>query len=444
MCGLIGMIAKKQCGFFAKDAEMFQQMLYADALRGWDATGVFGVNKYGNVDVKKQATAAGHFVGTPQYKAFHSKIISDYQFVIGHNRKATHGEKRHIDAHPFWDKSENVCLVHNGMIRNHKDFCAVSTVDSAAIAEALGEAVEPADVISKVDGAFAFIWYDVEQKQLKFIRNDLRPLHIVETDTCYFLASEQSMVFWICHRNNIKIVSMEEVKERVLYTISLDDRKVIEGDKVEQEKKLIPATVTYIPFTTSNGSTSNPAGQNDPWDGPDSLYYTDAEIYDADSCMQLLKHRDKIYVRVDTYDALKHDTTSYILHCTILNCEKAVGISVVNYISAAKFEALDISDTLEVTISNLIRKDDEVTIYTHSPRALDSMETLSGLVVSDALWFDEYFPNNCTVCNKLFKWKELPDCVVDIEAGVATALCPTCSGVYPHESSCNSTLQNGE
>ena len=58
MCGLVALIAKRQAGFFSPDQDIFKQMLYADAVRGWDATGVFGVTKGGNIDVKKQAVAA--------------------------------------------------------------------------------------------------------------------------------------------------------------------------------------------------------------------------------------------------------------------------------------------------------------------------------------------------------------------------------------------------
>ena len=42
MCGLVGMIAIQSQGFSYKDKEMFNQLLYADAVRGEDSTGVFG------------------------------------------------------------------------------------------------------------------------------------------------------------------------------------------------------------------------------------------------------------------------------------------------------------------------------------------------------------------------------------------------------------------
>ena len=91
MCGLISLIAKRSSGFFSPDPDIFQQLLYADAIRGWDATGVFGVNKAGNVDIKKQALAAGSFLSNPSYLEFHHKILPQYMMIIGHNRKATHG-----------------------------------------------------------------------------------------------------------------------------------------------------------------------------------------------------------------------------------------------------------------------------------------------------------------------------------------------------------------
>ena len=62
MCGIIGSFAKNASGFSQKDIDIYTQMLYADAVRGWDATGVFGIDKIGNIDVKKSARAAGPFI----------------------------------------------------------------------------------------------------------------------------------------------------------------------------------------------------------------------------------------------------------------------------------------------------------------------------------------------------------------------------------------------
>ena len=79
MCGLVGILTKRTNGFFSAEADAFQQMLYADAVRGHDATGVFGVTKEGNVDIKKQAAAASIFVSSTEFSSFKAKIVPAYR-----------------------------------------------------------------------------------------------------------------------------------------------------------------------------------------------------------------------------------------------------------------------------------------------------------------------------------------------------------------------------
>ena len=45
MCGIVGIATKQNNGFTSAEGDMFRDMLYLDAFRGWDSTGVFGVDK---------------------------------------------------------------------------------------------------------------------------------------------------------------------------------------------------------------------------------------------------------------------------------------------------------------------------------------------------------------------------------------------------------------
>jgi len=78
MCGIIGLLAKNQSGFFSKDADIFSQLLYADAVRGWDATGVFGVLRNGDVDIKKQAAAAALTQSTIKNLASSANLVGGF------------------------------------------------------------------------------------------------------------------------------------------------------------------------------------------------------------------------------------------------------------------------------------------------------------------------------------------------------------------------------
>jgi glucosamine 6-phosphate synthetase-like amidotransferase/phosphosugar isomerase protein len=58
MCGIISIVSKTSSGFSFKEKQMFSQMLYTNALRGFDSTGTFCINKYGNVQLIKSAQPA--------------------------------------------------------------------------------------------------------------------------------------------------------------------------------------------------------------------------------------------------------------------------------------------------------------------------------------------------------------------------------------------------
>ena len=47
--------------------------------------------------------------------------LHDHSIGIGHTRWATHGGKTDINAHPHYDLSEQLVVVHNGMIENYSE-----------------------------------------------------------------------------------------------------------------------------------------------------------------------------------------------------------------------------------------------------------------------------------------------------------------------------------
>lgn len=197
MCGIVGMIAKNASGFSWKDKQMFTSMLYADALRGFDSTGVFSVNKYGNLRMIKAAQRADSFIQTKTYKEFEDNIFTDSRIVIGHNRASTRGATNDTNAHPFVEN--NICLIHNGTLTSHKHL-ADTEVDSHAICKSIAEKGYK-ETIPHVHGAFALIWYDAEVKKLYVGRNTERPLWVLQTKDVDFIASEPEMLIWLYRRH---------------------------------------------------------------------------------------------------------------------------------------------------------------------------------------------------------------------------------------------------
>jgi len=421
MCGLIAILAKNKSGFYFKDGEILQQLLYADALRGWDATGVMGVTKTGNIDIKKMAAAAGHFCMTKQFEDFRKKMVSDYMMVVGHNRKATHGEKKHADAHPFWDDDEKICLVHNGMISNYKDFCKESTVDSAAICNALAKADKIEDVINKVEGAFAFIWYNIEEKKLYFIRNESRPLYVLETAACYLLGSEAQMVQWICNRNDTKVERVDLVPQDTLFCFDLEERKMTNLGEMKSKKK--PPITVYTTAATTRQPTYNHAMSLDV--APDSLYISDYDVNSVNKVFTGIKRGDKLNVQFVSYD-LKNDE-QYVVECKMINVDQD-HIQVRMWMSKGLFDLTDLTEVHEVVVLSVLKQDTMIMIYVNQPESVDSCETANNITITTPMWFDNKFPNVCDVCGTQIKWVDIKDSnVLLMDRDVISVVCPTCS-----------------
>lgn len=228
MCGIVGIIPKSTAGFTSVQSKMFNQMLYADVLRGRDATGVIGVMKDGDFAIQKEASDA--YI----YDFDGSKLDKEtYMYgaaLIGHNRALTIGANSDENAHPFV-VDDTFAMVHNGTLRNHKDF-ADTKVDSEALAIAIKKAMDEEDytkaledTLSKVDGAYACVWYDQKRDEIGMVRNSERPMYILETVTSILFGSEKLMVEWIATRNNETIKQGRELPVDTLVQFNMKKGK---------------------------------------------------------------------------------------------------------------------------------------------------------------------------------------------------------------------------
>lgn len=281
MCGIVGMISKNPSGFYMKDAALLDQMLYADALRGDDSTGLFGVTTEGNVHLLKEASCSTIFMADKKYDEFQRTMISNMKFVVGHNRSSTKGSITDKNAHPF--NEGDITLVHNGTLWTHKHLKDVD-VDSHAICHIINERGAQ-QALNDILGAYALVWYDNKDQSLYLARNKERPLHILETYTIYYIASEINMLYWLLSRNGISIGEKDAkhipIEIDNLYQIKLGNPKELVKIPLEQlpvtphkvekiNKKLLPFKPTApkgdytigetILFTFSKVETQQEAG----------------------------------------------------------------------------------------------------------------------------------------------------------------------------------------
>lgn len=236
MCGLVGVINTGKFGMTHQDVRVFDQLLYADALRGFHSTGVMSINKYGSIEVMKSTNSVFNFLNTKQWESIKKDSIKNGNILIGHNRHATKGKINDETAHPF--TAGDITLVHNGTLHSHKSIHDCE-VDSEAICNGISKDGHH-KTLEKLDGAFALIWYDFKNKRLYFSRNSKRPLHMAigKTTGTIYIASEAPMLEWILDRNSIvydKIVyfaSENKDNKGTVYWLDLDDW--------ELKKEMIP------------------------------------------------------------------------------------------------------------------------------------------------------------------------------------------------------------
>ncbi len=268
MCGIVGVIPRQKNGFTAVQQRMFYQMLFANELRGIDATGVITVHTTGDFGIMKEANAAYYFNDQFIDSDLDKDLYKNGCAVIGHNRAKTVGDNKDLNAHPFVvDKT--FAMVHNGTLRNHLeleklDGIGQTEVDSEALTRVFAQAMDQEDwktsmqdALGRVKGAFACVWYDQKRHQVCMIRNSERPLGLAMTKQSVLFASELGLAGWIASRNG---EGVEEFKSLAVHTLYTFDMK--EGQGAFQETFLSPR---YFPTSTkgyNNGTTHTTTGSH--------------------------------------------------------------------------------------------------------------------------------------------------------------------------------------
>ena len=107
MCGIVGYVGRAEAGPILLDG--LRRLEY----RGYDSAGVAVVNQ-GQLETRK---CAGRIAALDSLMA---KEPVSGSFGISHTRWATHGKVTDENAHPHFDASGKLALVHNGVIENYQ------------------------------------------------------------------------------------------------------------------------------------------------------------------------------------------------------------------------------------------------------------------------------------------------------------------------------------
>lgn len=160
MCGIVGAIGDENA------AEILFQSLQRLEYRGYDSSGIV-VDTGAGLDRRRAVGKLKNLQNVMAENPLNGAI------GIGHTRWATHGGVTEANAHPIQTSNADIAVVHNGIIENHralkeelttKGHTFSSETDTEVLchlfAEAIASTSSPAEataqVISRIDGAYAF------------------------------------------------------------------------------------------------------------------------------------------------------------------------------------------------------------------------------------------------------------------------------------------------
>ena len=105
MCGIVAYIGKQQA--YPILIKGLQRLEY----RGYDSAGIALLNN--NLSVYKKTGKVSELADYVKDKDLSGMV------GMGHTRWATHGEPNDRNSHPHYSDSENLALIHNGIIENY-------------------------------------------------------------------------------------------------------------------------------------------------------------------------------------------------------------------------------------------------------------------------------------------------------------------------------------
>jgi predicted glutamine amidotransferase len=236
MCGLVGMVVGSQAGSNYKDMQAFEDLLYIDALRGEDSTGIGYYDADGGIRLLKKAVDAAEFLKTNQWSGVKMEMISKGKAIIGHNRKKTVGKIEDATAHPFLIDNRFL-FMHNGTLSSHKHL-ADTEVDSEALGMVLtkceGDKEKLEETLAKVYGAYACVWIDKVKEKLYMLRNRERPLVYGKIQGGWVFSSEMNFARLCFLRQGGVNNDVKEITELPVDTLVSFDLSIAHPEPVSE------------------------------------------------------------------------------------------------------------------------------------------------------------------------------------------------------------------
>ncbi|HYF84284.1 MAG TPA: glutamine--fructose-6-phosphate transaminase (isomerizing) [Clostridia bacterium] len=219
MCGIVGYIGDKKA--IPVLIEGLQKLEY----RGYDSAGVAVYND-GNIEVRKYK---GRLAVLEEHL---KKETLEGCLGIGHTRWATHGEPSDVNSHPHTNCSNDIAVVHNGIIENYmsiknmlieKGYTFISETDTEVLAHYLdffyeGDLIEAVKkVLEKIRGSYAFaVMSRKEPDKIVCVRKE-NPLIVGIGNGENFIASDIPAILnhtrkiYLLNENELAVVEKDKI-----------------------------------------------------------------------------------------------------------------------------------------------------------------------------------------------------------------------------------------
>ena len=213
MCGIVGYIGPRDA--YPILIKGLKRLEY----RGYDSAGVALLNEGLNV-YKCSGKVA-------DLEAFiHDKDISG-TLGMAHTRWATHGEPNDVNAHPHFSQSENLAIIHNGIIENYQTLKEElinrghqfsSDTDTEVLIQLVEDILENENVeleeairiaLNQVVGAYAIVIISKDDRDTLYAARKGSPLVVGIGENEFFLASDATPI--VEYTKNVVYLDDEEI-----------------------------------------------------------------------------------------------------------------------------------------------------------------------------------------------------------------------------------------
>ena len=229
MCGIVGYIGHREA--YPILIKGLQRLEY----RGYDSSGIALISN-GQLNVYKAKGKVADLVEFARQKDISGTI------GIAHTRWATHGEPNTANAHPHYSQSEELAIIHNGIIENYailkqglieNGFTFQSETDTEVLVQLIEFVKKSNDVdlttavqlaLNQVVGAYAIAVLEKSKPDTLVAARKGSPLVVGLGEDEFFLASDATPI--VEYTNKVVYVGEEEIvtlcrgKELKIITIS--------------------------------------------------------------------------------------------------------------------------------------------------------------------------------------------------------------------------------